>query len=410
MRWTWMLVMALACGGGPPDEAGMGGGEGEKKRPDPVTVVETYTVARGAVIDALLASATVEAEQSADLVPAATGTVVRVTKDIGDPVSRGELLALIENAPLSAGVDRTETQVAQLEARKKELDGLLAVGAISPKEVEDVAWQLRSARDALRESRATASQTRLLAPFDGVVAAREIRVGEQASAGKRAFQIVDLSSLRVVASLPERDVARVRVGQPAKLTAAYDNALQASASVTRVAPVIDPSTGTFQITLTLDAGQDTLRPGMYVGVALEVDRRSDVLVLPRPAVVYDNGRPVVYRVKPAPPEEPKEEEVEEEPGFFASLFGGGAEEDEEAPKEEEDTGPKLVAERVPVKLGLVDVAQAEVLEGVTDGDVVVVVGQANLKDGARVREPKPEAPAAPAAAEAAEAPAPGEAG
>lgn len=418
MRWTWVLLVAWACGGGggegPPGEHG----DGERKKPDPVTVVQTHTVARGAVIDALVASATVEAEQSADLVPAATGTVVRVTKDLGDPVSKGELLALIDNAPLDAGVLRASTQVAQLEARKKELEGLLAAGAISAKEVEDVEWQLRAARDSLRETKATADQTRLVAPFDGVVAAREIRLGEQANAGRRAFQIVDLQTLRVVASLPERDVARVRSGQPAKLTAAYDSKLQAGATVTRVAPVIDPSTGTFQITLTLEDGQTALRPGMYVGVALEVDRRSDVLVIPRPAVVYDNGRPVVYRVIPAPPEEEKaEEEVEqEEPGFLASLFGGGApEEEQDKEPEAEDTGPKLVAERVPVKLGLVDVEQAEVLEGVGEGDLVVVIGQANLKDGARVREPKPEgaqqaSPEGEPKTDAAEAAQPGEAG
>jgi len=401
MRSVWLgLVLLVACGGG---EGGDPGGE-EKKDEAPkesVTVVETADVTRGDVVDALVASATLEAAASADLTPATSGIVVRVTHDVGDHVDKGELLALIDNKPIDAGVSRARTQVAQLEARLTELKTLAEQGAVSAREVEDIEWQLRTAKDSLRETTATADQSRLLAPFSGVLAMRDIRVGEAAGAGKRAFQVVDLSSLRVVASLPERDVARVHLGQPAKLTAAYDDKLSAMAKVTRLSPVIDPATGTFQVTLTLDPGETLLRPGQYVSVALEVDRRAEVLVVSREAILYDNGRPVVFRVKDAPPEEPKAEEEEAKPedeGWMAKLSAMFAGEPEpEEPKEEakpEDTGPRLVAERVAVKLGLVDAKTAEIIEGLGEGDKIVVVGQANLKDGARVRPPKPAEPAA----------------
>lgn len=418
--WLGLVLVVAACGGG---EGGDPGGDEEKKDEAPkesVTVVETADVARGDVVDALVASATLEAAASADLTPAASGIVVRVTHDVGDHVDKGELLALIDNKPIDAGVSRARTQVAQLEARLAELKTLAEQGAVSAREVEDIAWQLRTAKDSLAESTATADQSRLLAPFSGVLSMRDIRVGEAAGAGKRAFQVVDLSSLRVVASLPERDVARVHLGQPAKLTAAYDDKLSAMAKVTRLSPVIDPATGTFQVTLTLDPGETLLRPGQYVSVALEVDRRAQVLVVSREAILYDNGRPVVFRVKDAPPEEPKAAEEEAKPedeGWGAKLAAmfAGEPEVEEKPEEEakpEDTGPRLIAERVPVKLGLVDAKTAEITEGLGEGDKIVVVGQANLKDGARVRPPKPAepaaaAPAAPTAAAPADAPAGG---
>jgi multidrug efflux pump subunit AcrA (membrane-fusion protein) len=309
-------------------------------------------------------------------------------------VSRGELLALIDNKTVDAGVLRARTQVEQLESQLQDLEGLLKQGAVSSSEVDTVKWQLRSARDSLRETSATADQARLLAPFDGVVAIRDIRVGEAASAGKRAFQVVDLSMLRVNASLPERDVGRVRLDQPATLTAAYDDALQAKARVTRLSPVIDANTGTFQVMLTVDPGEHALRPGQYVRVGLEVDRREGVLVVPREAVVYDNGRPIVFRVKDAPPEEEEKKEEGEEGedqggGWLAALFGGGEpEEEEDAEEAPEDAGPRLVAERVPIKIGLADTVQVEIVDGLAQGDAVVVVGQANLKDGGRVRLPK----------------------
>jgi multidrug efflux pump subunit AcrA (membrane-fusion protein) len=295
--------------------------------------------------------------------------------------------------------------VRQLEAQLAELEALAAQGAVSAREVRDLGFQLETARASLAETGASARQTRLVAPFDGVVAVRDVRVGEPAGAGKRAFQIVDLSTLRVTASLPERDVQRVAVGQRATLVAAYDDKLTAGATVSRVSPVVDANSGTFQVMLTLDAGAP-LRPGQYVSVRLEVDRHAGVLVVPRGALVYDNGRPGLYRVRPAPPEAADEEGKDEKDGaeegdeagggWFAGWFGGGEEpeaDDDDAPAPE-DEGPAEVAERVDVGVGLADALTAEILSGVSEGDRIVVVGQATLKDGARVREPKPAAPAA----------------
>lgn len=400
-RHGWMWLVLMACGGGGPDGGGPGGPPGGQggaggAPPEPVTVVELTTATPGAVVDALLASAMVEALRSADVIPVATGIVLRVEVDVGDEVKKGDLLAVLQNVSLDAGAERAGAEVRNLEAKLAEAEALAAQGAISAREVVDLRTQLATARISAREASATAKETRLVAPFDGVVAARDLRIGEQASAAKRAFQVVDLTSLRVTANLPERDVGRVKLGQPATLTAAYDNTLTAKANVTRISPVIDATTGTFQVILTLESGTATLRPGQYVSVSVEVDRRQDVLVLPRPAITYDNGRPIVYRVTEAPPEEAKEgsdsdAEVEAD-GFFAKWFGGSeepAEETDAAPPE--PVGPKLVAERINVELGLVDVATAEIKGGLSAGDRVVLVGQANLKDGSRVREPAPPA-------------------
>ena len=67
------------------------------------------------------------------------------------------------------------------------------------------------------------------------------------------------------------------------------------------------ASGTFEVLLTVDPGQTVLRPGQYVSVELEVARRDDVVVVPRDAIVWDHGQPVVFRVEPAPPEEAKDE-------------------------------------------------------------------------------------------------------
>lgn len=388
--WAGLLAALVACGSGEDEK-----GEGRRKKAAPVTVVQVHVVERGAVGDVLLASATVEAEASADLSPAATGMVREVLVDVGDPVRKGALLAVIDNANLDAGEAVARSEADQLAARLAEAERLYGAGAVSAREVEDLRHQATTARIRATEASRSAGETRLTAPFDGVVAARDVRVGELASSARRAFQIVDLSTLRVRARLPERDLGRVRVGQPARLVSAYDAGRTAQARVERVAPVVDAATGTFEVLLTVDPGQDALRPGQYVSVELEVDRHADVVVVPRDAIVWDHGAPTLYRVEPAPPE-PVEADAE-------GKKSGEPDEDEEKDEPPAPTGPVLVARRVEVRVGLQSQGTAEITEGVEPGDRIVVVGQTALKDGAKVREPAaaPEAtgaaPSTPAA-------------
>jgi membrane fusion protein (multidrug efflux system) len=184
----------------------------------------------------------------------------------------------------------------------------------------------------------------------------------------------------------------VRVGQTARLVSAYDEDVWTRGVVRRVAPVVDAASGTFRVTVGLASDQNVLRPGQYVSVELEVDRHQGVVVIPRKALIYEDGTPIVYRMIPKPEEEDEESEdgSKEEVAFnFSWPWARAAEDTDEG--EEEEPESEWVAERVVVGVGLVDALSVEVLDGVEQGDDVVVVGQSNLKDGAAVLTPKMKA-------------------
>lgn len=370
--WSCILLAALVACGGDDKEA-------RRKPAVPVTVVQAAEVVTGEVSDALLASATIEAEAMADLSPVASGMVIEVARDVGDKVRKGELLAVIENANLDASQQVTASEVRSIGQRLEEMERLFAQGAVSSRDLEDLRQQFTTSQIRAQEASRSAGETRLVAPFTGVVAARDVKVGELASSAKRAFQVVDLSTLRVRAKLPERDLGRVRVGQTARLVSAYDEARTATATVTRISPVVEVTSGTFEVLLTVDPSQDALRPGQYVSVELQVDRHEGVVVIPRDAIVWDHGQPVAFRMEPAPPEPVDTDTTEEEE----------PEADDTDKKPEVDTGPRLIARRVELALGLMDARSAEVTSGLTLGDRIIVIGQMGLKDGARVREPAP---------------------
>jgi membrane fusion protein (multidrug efflux system) len=379
VRWL-PLFLAIACGGDEPAPAEGDGGD-EHAPPDPITVVEMTEVVRGSVADEIGASAVVESEAHADLVPEAIGVVVEIRADEGDVVEAGAVLAVLDNVSLDTSAAQAHEEVARLEAQVEAARGLHANGAISNKELEDLEFQLRRARLSANEASKTFGQTRITAPFAGVIAQRHVSVGELATSGSPAFELVDPARLRVVASLPERDLGRVSVSQTARLTAAYDDTRWATGHVVRIAPVVDPTSGTFRVTVALD-GKGELRPGQFVSVKLEVDRHDGVLVVPKDAVVWEDGTPVVYRVVPAKEGEKTDEAEEEEAGWFSWL--GGDDEDEKN-DEPDDAGPKLAAARTPVTLGLVDDEHAEIATGLAEHDSVITVGQSHLRDGARVR-------------------------
>ena len=390
LRWMLLLpaFMALACSGGGPPGAGENE-EGEETVVDPRTLLEVGVVETGTVGDFLVSNGTVESEAQADLVPETTGTVIAIKAEEGDTVRKGQVLAVIDNATLDAALARAEAEATKALAELDKIRSLHDQGVVSDRDLQDAEFAEAAARTALAEARSTQGHTRLVSPINGTVAVRQLEYGEVAG-GQLAFQVVDLSKLRVVIRLPERDLTRLRVGQAATLTSVYDEEAAVSAHVERIAPTVDPTSGTVRVTVALDEPEaGVLRPGQFVSVRVEVGRHDDVMTVPRTALFYEEGAPMVFRVRVEEPPEPEEDNEEgegedDEPGFMAQLFGGDDEADEE---EDEDPvpGPYRVARKVGVELGYEDAEHAEVTEGLELGDEVVIVGQANLRDEGRVR-------------------------
>jgi multidrug efflux pump subunit AcrA (membrane-fusion protein) len=219
------------------------------------------------------------------------------------------------------------------------------------------------------EARLMFQRTRIISPIAGTVSVRDIRLGEVAG-GRRAFQVVELSRLRVVVKVPEKDLGRLAVGMPATLTGAYDAAATVGARLVRIAPTVDAVSGTVRVTVELDPDQELLRPGQFVSVRIEIGRHDDVLVMSRRSLSWQDGEPIAYRVRI---EEPPPEPVVDD------------DEDDEDDEDEPLPGPYRMARQVPVVLGYQDRLRVEVVDGLSLGDEVVAIGGASLRDEVRVR-------------------------
>jgi membrane fusion protein (multidrug efflux system) len=363
--------------------------------------VEAAVVESGSVADYLETTGTIESEAQADIVPEASGTVTRIDVEEGDSVRKGQVLAILANPSLDAGNSRAQIELERASHDLEKARQLHADGVISDVELAGAKTSYRTAQTSADEARRTRGFTRLTSPIDGTVSVRDLRIGEVAGGG-RAFQVVDLTRLRVIVQLPEKDLTRVKLGQSVHLSSAYNPDATATGSINRISPVVDAATGTVRVTVQIAPGQETLRPGQFVKTRIEVARHDDVLTIPRRALIWEDGEPIAWAVEDAPPPEEDEEgdeeaegEGDDEPGFFAKLFGGDEEEADPEAEEDAEPGPEIpqrVAVRKGLDVGFVDTDRVEVTEGLAAGEQVVTIGNTNLREGASVRLPDDPVP------------------
>ena len=253
------------------------------------------------------------------------------------------MLAKLKNPQLSAERSRTSANFSKAQEDFTSVKSLHEQGYVARREYDDAKLALETARSTFRAAKEADGARNLKAPISGTVSLKDLRYGEAVSPGRLAFQIVDLDDLIVEVNLPERDLARLRVGQKALIRSELLEGVEAEGRVERISPVVDPQSGTVKVTVALAKDQERILPGMFVQVEVVVATHSDALLIPKVSLVYDKGVATVFRLK--------------EDGV----------------------------ERVEIKKGFAGSEDVEALEGLDAGDQLVVAGQGLLTDGAKVR-------------------------
>ena len=212
---------------------------------------------------------------------------------------------------------------------------------ISANDVDQIKYDLENARAQHRMAALELSYATVTAPISGVIATRSIKTGNFVQINTPIFRIVDDSRLEATLNVPERELATLKAGQPVTLAVDALPGQTFTGTVDRISPVVDSGSGTFRVVSTFDGG-GLLQPGMFGRIRIGYDQRADALVVPRTALLDDEGDPAVFVVREGK------------------------------------------AVRVPVKLGYMDGEWVEVREGLKIGDGVVTAGKIALRDGTAV--------------------------
>jgi len=252
------------------------------------------------------AEATVEAVRQSTVSSQIAGRIVELRFDVGDVVKKGDVIARIDERAATQALAASQAQVAEAEAalrnarvnfeRSKQLlaQKFISSAAVDKAEADYKAAQARVA--ALLAGAGQAATERsfatLFAPYSGVVSARHVELGEMATPGKPLLTGFDPSTLRVVATVPQAQVAAIEGGDKARVEFPALGKWIDARRVT-VVPAADPRTHTTRVRLELPEDVRGVYPGVFARAHFIVGQAPRLMV-PREAVLHRSEVTGVY--------------------------------------------------------------------------------------------------------------------
>ena len=152
---------------------------------------------------------------------------------------------------------------------KEQVEHARAKVVSSKFEVEREVENAQTARDSLKGIDLELEKTRVVAPFDGVVARRYVRLGQKVTLGDRMFWVTEVSPMNVRFTLPQEFIGKIRVGDRVSVSAPSESEKTYPARIMLLSPVVDPSSGTIEVQARVAEPAGNLRPGMTVNILVK---------------------------------------------------------------------------------------------------------------------------------------------
>ena len=292
-------------------------------------------------------SGTVEASQTIPLNFKIPGTVENIYVEVGDAVKKGQVLASIDKSDMQ---NLYNTMLVKYEQAKDAYDRLKSVyEAGSLPEIKWVGMKsdYEEAKTSLELTKNNLDKCTMTAPLDGIIGSRNIEPGQSSvNLLSAPIELVKIETVYVKISVPENEIIRIQKGQKASIIISALGDKQLEGTVSNISPVADAISRTYTVKMTVRNSALELKPGMVCDVTLNLNSKGTSLVVPYKAVVRDDdGKTYVY-VVPA--------------------------------------GKDRVTKR-PVRVGRYVDSGIQVIEGLTEGQVVVNEGSEKLSDNSLIR-------------------------
>ncbi|MCL2914325.1 efflux RND transporter periplasmic adaptor subunit [Shewanella corallii] len=314
--------------------------------------VETASVARGDITSFYSTTATLEAPEEAKVVTRIAGMIEYLPVEEGMKVKKGDLLAVIDADRQQYSLDAKIAEVSIIEQELDRLKKISNKNFVSAEQIAKLEYNLQAAKAQRDLAALQVEESRVLSPIDGTIAVRYVKQGNMAKEFDPLFHIVNQEELHGIVHLPEKQLQSLKQGQTADIYTSRDPNRAYAASVLRISPVVDASSGTFKVTLSVPNSSRELKAGMFTRVELKYDTHEDVITVPYQAVINQDNRQALYVVSEGN------------------------------------------AERREVELGYRNGDTVEIRSGLEAGEQLVIRGQQNLKDQSLVEIINPQGMAA----------------
>lgn len=355
-------VQLAACVALLAGAVGCSGGNAGEDKTEAVAEVTLVKVARGPISDTLVVSGTVMATPNNDVKVGSlvVGRIAEMKVAEGDHVRAGEVLAQVDARPYEDQLTQAEQSVAQAKATLENAtaarvrnEDLVTRGIAARKDFEDARAQeavtkanLRQAEAAVSLAQMQVSRASLKSPFDGIVVKRFASVGEQVdgNAGQPVVEVARLGEVELVVNVPAAYLPKLRAGQAVPLASDAFPDKKFPGHIVAIPAAVDPASGAGAVRIRIPNGNGLLRLGMFLKAEVPFATHKDALLIPVSALYRDEeGKTVVYRVE----------------GDTATVTD--------------------------VKTGVANPQQVEIVDGVNQGDTIVLTGGYGLGEKAKIK-------------------------
>jgi RND family efflux transporter MFP subunit len=266
--------------------------------------VATIKPQHGPADQELVLPGTVQAFYEAPIYARTSGYLRMWYSDIGARVARGQVLAEIDTPEVDQQLRQAQADLATAQANyelakstNQRWQGLLATESVSKQDADQKASDEAAKQAALASAEANVARLRdlesfkrVVAPFDGVVTARNTDIGALINAGQNSgaalFRMADTRKLRIYAQVPQPYAAAAVPGVPAQLTFTERPGKSYPTQVVRTAQALDPASRTLQVELQVDNAKSELFPGSYAEVHFKLPGNAESLRLPINALLF----------------------------------------------------------------------------------------------------------------------------
>jgi membrane fusion protein (multidrug efflux system) len=318
--------------------------------------VNVEPVRRGSLNSYLVLNGIVEPERRVEIFSRLSAYVKQIMKEEGDFVRENEVLALLDDEEIRITHEQAKIQLEQARlsleesknnyTRNQELmkRELISEQEFQTQEAEYKQRQLEfeNRSENFKNLELQLNWTRIRSLSEGYITERLIEVGTKVNANQQVYTVEDFKPLLLKVYVPTSDSIKLKPGMQADVTTEIIAGAMFEGLVKLINPRIDVQTGTVKVTVEVHDDTMRLKPGMFVEVQIVIGQKDDVLIIPRKALLYKQNQIFVFV-----------------------------------------TDQNLVTQRA-VTLGLTEEDHVEVLEGLSEGDVIVSVGVESLKDGQRI--------------------------
>jgi membrane fusion protein (multidrug efflux system) len=271
---------------------------------------DVHTVRNSALASGPAITGSVQPERRADLRSDVQAIVLKVLKENGDAVRKGDLLVhlddtAIRDALASADASSRSAGLAfeQAQRQLERMEKLQKSGMTSAQALDDAEGRRNSAQSDLEASKARVvlarqqlQRTEVRAPFDGVITERKVSPGDTAQVGKELLKVIDPGSLRFEAMVSADHVGEVKAGQVVHFRVNGYGEQEFAGKVRRVNPAANATTRQVEVLVDFVGDKQPKLAGLYAEGRLETDSKTS-LTIPATAVVRDGDKASAFRVK-----------------------------------------------------------------------------------------------------------------